>query len=58
MKRMHAISQGMPDVFLRQTRAPAQQLPLLFVAAGRNLEAAYNVLKQTYGFEDEVLSPG
>ena len=28
-----------------------------FVAAGRNLEAAYNVLKQTYGFEDAVLSP-
>ena len=28
-----------------------------FIAAGRNLEAAYNVLKQTYAFEEEVLSP-
>ena len=26
-------------------------------AAGRNLESAYNVLKQTYGFEDGVLEP-
>ncbi len=26
-------------------------------AAGRNLEAAYNVIRQTYGFEDEILMP-
>ena len=26
-------------------------------SAGRNLEAAYNVLKQTYGFEDGVFEP-
>ena len=27
------------------------------MAAGQNLEAAYNVLRQTYGFEDEVFTP-
>ena len=27
------------------------------IAAGRNLEAAYNVIRQTYGFEDEVFAP-
>ena len=27
------------------------------MAAGQNLEAAYNVLRQTYGFEDEILMP-